>query len=61
MSEVLIGSKDYAMPYFNDIEISPQTLKEHLKHLQNILNRLKESGLTIKPTNVYLPKRGVIF
>lgn len=40
-SEVLSGSKDYAIPYLNDTTTFLQTWKEHLNQLQDILKRLK--------------------
>ncbi|GFY62113.1 hypothetical protein TNIN_118571 [Trichonephila inaurata madagascariensis] len=50
MSEILNGCEKYATPYLDDIAIFLETWEEHLKHLQEILERLKKANLTIKPS-----------
>ncbi|GFX36438.1 hypothetical protein TNCV_3671921 [Trichonephila clavipes] len=42
MSEILNGCEKYATPYLDDIEIFSETWEEHLKHLQETLERLKK-------------------
>ncbi|GBM95579.1 Retrovirus-related Pol polyprotein from transposon 17.6 [Araneus ventricosus] len=49
MNEILEGCDEYAIPYLDDIAIFSQTWDEHLKHLQDVLGRLKRAKLTIKP------------
>ncbi|GFT86701.1 retrovirus-related Pol polyprotein from transposon 17.6 [Trichonephila clavipes] len=49
MSKILSRCEKYATPYLDDIAIFSETWEEHLKHLQEILERLKKANLTIKP------------
>ncbi|GFX56823.1 retrovirus-related Pol polyprotein from transposon 17.6 [Trichonephila clavipes] len=49
MSEILSGCEKYATPYLDGIAIFSEAWEEHLKHLQEILERLKKANLTIKP------------
>ncbi|GBN18709.1 Retrovirus-related Pol polyprotein from transposon 297, partial [Araneus ventricosus] len=49
MNEILEGCDEYAIPYLDDIAIFSQTWDEHLKHLQDALERIKRAKLTIKP------------
>ncbi|GBL64615.1 Retrovirus-related Pol polyprotein from transposon 297, partial [Araneus ventricosus] len=49
MNEILEGCDEYAIPYLDDIAIFSQTWDEHLKHLQDVLERIKRAKLTIKP------------
>ncbi|GFY14874.1 retrovirus-related Pol polyprotein from transposon 17.6 [Trichonephila clavipes] len=59
MSEILSGSEKYATPYLADIEIFSETWEEHLKHLQEISERLKKANLTIKPSKCKFAQREV--
>ncbi|GBM13043.1 Transposon Ty3-I Gag-Pol polyprotein [Araneus ventricosus] len=49
MNEILEGCDEYAIPYLDDIAIFSQTWDKHLKHLQDVLERIKRAKLTIKP------------
>ncbi|GFX45472.1 hypothetical protein TNCV_2740091 [Trichonephila clavipes] len=42
MCEILSGCEKYATPYLDDIAIFSEMWEEHLKHLQEILERLKK-------------------
>ena len=48
ISEVLKGLSHFAIAYLDDIIILSQTEEEHLKHLEIIFGRLKETGLKLK-------------
>ncbi|GFY18948.1 retrovirus-related Pol polyprotein from transposon 17.6 [Trichonephila clavipes] len=50
MNEILSGCEKYVTPYLDDIAIFSEAWEEHLKHLQEILERLKKVNLTIKPS-----------
>jgi len=47
----LFGGKDwdFVFVYLDDILITSQTLQEHLEHLQKVAQRLKDSGLRLRP------------
>ncbi|GFX33032.1 hypothetical protein TNCV_3813011 [Trichonephila clavipes] len=45
MCEILSGCKKYATPYSDDIAIFSEMWEEHLKHLQEILERLKKAKI----------------
>ena len=48
----LFGGKDwdFVFVYLDDILIASKTLQEHLIHLQKVAQRLRESGLRLKPS-----------
>lgn len=48
MAIVLQGLNHYATAYLDDILIYSETLEDHLVHLQNVFNRLREHGLKLK-------------
>jgi transposase InsO family protein len=47
--------------YFDDIIIFSQSFEEHCLHLQMVLQRLKDAGLTISPKKVQLFKQRIKF
>ncbi|GFV88298.1 retrovirus-related Pol polyprotein from transposon 17.6 [Trichonephila clavipes] len=59
MCEILSGCEKYATPYLDDIAIFSETWEEHLKHLKEILERLKKANLTIKPSKCKFAQREV--
>ena len=48
MAIVLQGLNHYATAYLDDILIYSETLEDHLIHLQNVFDRLREHGLKLK-------------
>ncbi|GBO43348.1 Transposon Ty3-I Gag-Pol polyprotein [Araneus ventricosus] len=49
MAEIFNGCKHFAVPYLDDVEIYSNSWEEHLNHLNGILTKIKDVGLTIKP------------
>jgi hypothetical protein len=47
--------------YFDDILIFSQTFEEHLDHIQQVLTKLREAGLTIHPKKVQLCRQKLKF
>jgi hypothetical protein len=47
--------------YFDDIIIFSSTFEEHLKHIDLVLSRLKDAGLTINPSKVQLCRQRLKF
>jgi len=43
------GVWDYAGPYLDDVVVFNKTWEDHLIHVQDILQRIKDAGLTINP------------
>uniref|UniRef100_A0A9J8BLY2 Gypsy retrotransposon integrase-like protein 1 n=1 Tax=Cyprinus carpio carpio TaxID=630221 RepID=A0A9J8BLY2_CYPCA len=50
MDRVLTGCEQYAAAYLDDVVIYSGSWQEHLRHLEDILKRLQEAGLTINTT-----------
>ena len=48
MNLVLEGLEDFAVAYLDDILIFSANEEEHLKHIQTVLNRLREHNLKLK-------------
>jgi hypothetical protein len=49
MREVLRGTESFADTYVDDIIIYSNTLVDHIRHLTDILERLRKAGLTARP------------
>ena len=49
MDRLLMGLEGYTAAYLDDLVIFSQSWTDHLEHLQSILLRLREAGLTVKP------------
>lgn len=51
MNQVLHGFlDDFVVVYLDDIVIYNQTLEEHVQHVRQVFNRLRENGLYAKPS-----------
>ena len=50
MDCLLHGLQSFSAAYLDDLVIFSETWEEHLEHLRSILSRLRESGLTAKPS-----------
>ena len=51
MDQTLRGLNDFVGVYLDDIVIYSSTWKEHLVHLQQVLERLQDAGLTLNLKN----------
>ena len=49
MSLVLEGQEDYALAYLDNILVFSDTVENHLKHIQEVLNNLRRHNLRLKP------------
>ena len=49
MDNLLGDCTAYAAAYLDDVVIHSTTWEEHIRHLTDVLQRLKEAGLTIRP------------
>lgn len=54
MDTVLAPCHEFAAAYIDDIVIYSETWEEHLDHLRQVLQLLREAGLTAKPEKCYL-------
>lgn len=50
MDKVLAGANEFALPYMDDILIFSKNWEKHLTHIDEVLRRLSEAGLTTKPS-----------
>ena len=49
MDQILIGCIGYAAAYLDDVIIHSNTWEDHICHITEVLRKLKEAGLTIRP------------
>jgi len=49
MDRVLSGHQEFAAAYLDDVVIHSSTWSDHLRHLDAVLSRLSEAGLTANP------------
>ncbi|CAM4543042.1 unnamed protein product [Lepidochelys kempii] len=45
---LLAGLGEYAVAYLDDVAIFSDSWADHLEHLQKVLERIREAGLTVK-------------
>ncbi len=48
MNTLLADVPHYSAAYLNDIVVFSTSWEDHLRHLRDVLGRIRESGLTIK-------------
>ena len=48
MNQILDKESDYANAYIDDVAIHSDTWKEHLQHIDTVLTRLEDAGITLK-------------
>ncbi|VDI57292.1 Hypothetical predicted protein [Mytilus galloprovincialis] len=59
MTQVLRGLNwKFVLVYVDDILIFSKTFEEHLRHLEQVFNRLRDANLTLKPTKCQLDSQG---
>jgi hypothetical protein len=61
MDRVLAGAESYARSYIDDVVIFSDTFQDHLLHLDDVLMRLRNAGLTVKPSKVQLCNGSVFY
>ena len=54
MDQIIRGMTRFANVYLHDLIIFSTTWEEHLTHLREVLKRLGEVGLTVKPSKCQL-------
>ena len=54
MDRMLDGLENEAGAYIDDLVVFSETWREHLQHLEDVLKRLQEAGLTLKPKKCHL-------
>uniref|UniRef100_A0A3B3YYE4 ribonuclease H n=1 Tax=Poecilia mexicana TaxID=48701 RepID=A0A3B3YYE4_9TELE len=59
MDLVLKGADGYAAAYIDDIVVFSETWKDHVKHLTDVLQRIKAAGLVINPGKCHIAKTEV--
>ena len=58
---VIQGLQNYTAAYLDDLIIFSTCWTDHLKHLAAVLQRLKEAGLTVKPTKCQLGMKECVY
>ncbi|GFU74753.1 retrovirus-related Pol polyprotein from transposon 297 [Trichonephila clavipes] len=61
MAQVLEGLEQFALPYIDDIVIFSQGWKDHVKHIDIVLGRLRKAGLKVKPSKCKFAQEEVLF
>ncbi|KAF4529789.1 hypothetical protein B566_EDAN018057 [Ephemera danica] len=62
MDRVLEGARGhYAEAFVDDICIYSRTVAEHMKHLEDVLDRLERAGLTVNPSKIQLFRSKIHF
>ncbi|KAM7311134.1 uncharacterized protein ISCGN_008041 [Ixodes scapularis] len=46
----------YAMAYRDDIVVYSDTFEDHMRHLEDVLERLRAAGITLNPNKAQVPK-----
>ena len=61
MDRVLKGLESYAVAYIDDREIHSRTWGEHLAQVRSVVQRLREAGLTAKPSKCQFGKAQCVY
>jgi hypothetical protein len=61
VDKILHGCQNYAKAYIDDICIFSNTWDEHVKHVDEILTRIQNAGLTVKPKKCNFAKQEVSY
>ena len=61
IDEVLRDCKSYCRQYIDDVAIFSNSWEEHLDHIDTVLGKLEEAGLTIKPSKCYFAYQQVSY
>lgn len=61
VDQVLNGCQEFAQAYIDDICIYSNTWEEHLKHVDEVLTRIKNAGLTVKPKKCHFGQNEVTY
>ncbi|GFX02166.1 hypothetical protein TNCV_1750511 [Trichonephila clavipes] len=61
MAQVLEGLEQFALPYIDEIAIFSQGWKDHVKHIDIVLGRLRKAGLKVKPSKCKFAQEEVLF
>ena len=61
MDEVLKSTEDFAAAYIDDVVIYSLMWQEHLQHLEIVLQKIVDAGLTANPANCNLTKGEVSY
>ena len=62
MQTILLGlERKSCYVYLDDILVFSETWQEHLTHLQEVFDRLRQAGLTLKPTKCSFLRESVPF
>ena len=59
--DVILSDIKYSqvMVFLDDLLVFSETFEQHLERLENVLQRLRDAGLTVKPSKVFLMLPGV--
>ncbi|GBM24812.1 Transposon Ty3-G Gag-Pol polyprotein [Araneus ventricosus] len=49
MADILHGCHHFSVPYLDDVTIYSNSWEEHLSHLNAVMSKIKDTGLTITP------------
>ncbi|GFV81610.1 hypothetical protein TNCV_1702671 [Trichonephila clavipes] len=61
MAQVLEGLEPFVLPYIADIALFSQGWKDHVKHIDIVLGRLRKAGLKVKPSKCKFAQEEVLF
>ena len=61
MDQLLSGLEAYTAAYLDDLVVFSTSWEEHLQHVTRVLQRLKEAGLTAKPSKCQFAMRQCVY
>ena len=61
MDSLLNGIGSYSAAYLDDLVIYSGNWQEHLQHLHEVLQRLREAGLTVKPAKCQFDTNSCVY
>ena len=61
MNAIVADLTEYAAAYINNLIIFSETFGDHIQHLRTVLQRLQETGLTLKPGKCFFAENSCCF
>src|SRR5207245_6676530 len=61
MNSILQNDSDYAKAFIDDIAVFSNSWLDHLKHLDKVLTKIQDSGLTLKLAKTKLLSKSLLF
>ena len=61
LMSLVLGGLTHCLVYLDDIIVHSQTFEQHMESLREVFEKIRKSGLKLKPTKCHLFQKSVTF